>query len=180
MRKTIAILFISTIIISMQAQEPLTYNGVVKVDGASKEELYNRARIWFAKAFVNSKEVLQSESEENGQLIGKAVKIYDQGFLSGSKETHGRIIYTASIFVKDGRYKYIFTDLVHESYGSLSLGLITTSDEYPGKTSILFPQFWYDKVWNDIKKQMCDEVLTLIGSLKQTMGTKAEAEKENW
>lgn len=162
------------------AQEPLIYSDVVEVKNVSKNDLFKRAEIWFTKAYKSSKDVLQTRSKEDGQLIGKALIQYSQGFLSGSANTKGVINYEASIYLKDGRFKYKFENFIHESYGSISLGLITTDEEYQGETSMMFPKKWYTRVWKDIKSQIENSILNLVYDLKKSMNEKAEIEKDDW
>jgi len=92
----------------------ITYAEVINVDSlTSKQELYSRAREWFAKTYNSSKEVLQMEDKESGKIIGKAlIQVYYK--MLGMDHEHGYINYTITIAVKDGKYKYEITDLHHK------------------------------------------------------------------
>ena len=92
----------------------ITYSEVVTVDSlTSKQELYSRAREWFAKTYNSSKEVLQMEEKESGKILGKAlIQVYYK--MLGMDHEHGYINYTITIAVKDGKYKYEITDLHHK------------------------------------------------------------------
>ena len=79
--------------------EILAYTGVVQVDGVSKEQLYNRSRIWLANAYNNSKYVIQMEDKEVGQIIGKARMSYVSSKMMQQK-ANGHIGYTIKIYVK--------------------------------------------------------------------------------
>lgn len=92
----------------------ITYSEIINVDSLiSKQELYSRAREWFAETYNSSKEVVQMEDKESGKIIGKAItQVYYKMF--GTDHPHGYINYTISISVKDGKYKYEITDLHHK------------------------------------------------------------------
>ena len=164
-------------------QVPLTYTEIIQVNSISKNELYNRARLWFTTVYNSAKDVLQMDNKEEGQIIGKAIISYYPKVFVGSETTKGRINYTIKIFVKDGRYKYEITDFVHHPDASGSgpnsgnLGLITTDKEYPNAKSA---HNWYNKVWSDIKNQIEHNILPLIVSLKEGMNKPAETKKDNW
>ena len=46
----------------------ITYSEVVKVDG-NKDELYSRAREWFAKTYNSAKNVIQMDDKD--KIVGK-------------------------------------------------------------------------------------------------------------
>ncbi|HEY4337328.1 MAG TPA: DUF4468 domain-containing protein [Puia sp.] len=50
----------------------VTYEEIDSVPAVAKDELFARSKIWFAKTFVSSKHVLESEDKEAGQFIGNA------------------------------------------------------------------------------------------------------------
>lgn len=86
----------------------ITYQEVVHVDSTSKDELYTRAREWFARNFVSSKEVLQMEDRAAGKIIGKGSA---DGYATFQKASVGYWLhYTISITIKEGRYRYEITD----------------------------------------------------------------------
>jgi hypothetical protein len=86
----------------------VSFNEVVKVEGVSKDDLYLRAREWFAKSFRSSKDVIQMDDKASGKIIGKG----------GAKGTYSQLLftgplyveYTITIVVKDGRYRYEISD----------------------------------------------------------------------
>ena len=82
----------------------ITYSEVVYVDSlANKEQLFSRAREWFAKAYKSSTNVIQMEDKESGKIVGKALmKVYHKAL--GLTYPSGYINYTISIYLKDGRY----------------------------------------------------------------------------
>lgn len=92
----------------------ITYQEVVKVEGITKDELYIRAREWFAKTFVSAQDVIQMDDKASGKIIGK-------GSSSGFYSILMSIIpysltYTVSITAKDGRYRYEISPFLVDGY----------------------------------------------------------------
>lgn len=82
----------------------VSYNEVVQVQGASKEDLYIRGREWFANTFVSANHVIQMDDKEAGKIIGKG---NSEGFYTILLTPFTYFLnYTVSITVKDGRYRY--------------------------------------------------------------------------
>ena len=175
-------IFFTAISMTVFGQESLTYTGVVQVDSVSKNELYNRLKLWFAIAYNSANDVLQIDNKEEGEIIGKAILKYNPNVLSGSEQTKGSIKYTIKIFVKEGRYKYEITDFIHDPYGNQygksSMGLITTDKECPNPKPMA--KGWSNKVWDDIKIQIENNMILLIASLKERMAKTTESKKDDW
>jgi hypothetical protein len=154
----------------------ITYSEVVYFDSlANKQELFSRAREWFAKAYKSSTNVIQMEDKESGKIIGKALmQVYYKEF------PYGYINYTISIYIKEGRYKYEFTDFHHTGQGrdvpdfGVCEKMIKTSDKYMGIIS-------YQKYYNYCLYQMDNNIKDLITDLKAAMTRKAtNSKKDDW
>jgi len=131
MRKYISIFIICMFVIlpvfSANADEDdreksLVFTKVIEVTGTDKNELFNRARLWFSSAFGDSKEVLEIVDKENGELVGKGkfVFVSDSLWYNCSNGTVG---FNANVYMKDGRYKYHFGGFNHNSDGNASCSL---------------------------------------------------------
>jgi len=158
----------------------ITYSEVVYVDSlANKQELFSRAREWFAKSYKSSTNVIQMEDKESGKIVGKALmQVYHKAL--GSNYPSGYINYTISIYIKDGRYKYEVTDFHHTgqlvSSGNIpDFGIcekmINTTDKTMGMS--------YQKTYNYYLYQMDNNIKDLISELKAAMVTK-DTKKEEW
>jgi hypothetical protein len=91
------------------ATHRITYTGIVDVPGATKLELYSRAREWYATTFGSSKAVLEMDDKDAGKLIGKAYASF--GFAGSiGKPLEWPMWRTIKVEVKDGRYRYTLTD----------------------------------------------------------------------
>lgn len=104
----------------------ITYSEVVYVDSTSnKQDLFLRAREWFAKTFNSANDVIQMQDKEDGILIGKGsieVFLKSLGMTSGGNYFN----FTISMYFKYGRYKYEITDFTYSNGSSFK----NTSAEY--------------------------------------------------
>lgn len=73
------------------------FSVVVEVE-ATKDDLFNRARLWFAEAFKDSRKVLELEDRESGILRAT-------GWTSCNTNTEIEFWFTVTVKFKDGRYK---------------------------------------------------------------------------
>lgn len=81
----------------------VSFENTVKVDGASKSDLYLRANEWFAKTFSSANSVIQMQDKEAGIIIGKGnIKAYFKEWA-----TVGVWNFTLSFESRDGRYIYL-------------------------------------------------------------------------
>lgn len=174
---SVFILLISSILFSQDFQ----FEDVVKVDSTTtKDELFNRARTWIGKTYNNEKFVIATEDRNNGELSGNGVMNYNPGrIFFGRDVVKGEINYKINIYVKDGRYKYVFHSFRHtgQSIGMnkpINYGIITGSADAPkpsrGTAS--------NAAWKDIKEVSEFKIKKIIESLKEAMNKKYEASKE--
>lgn len=113
MKKLLFILLMLPMFALAQTQPPvdsithkISYEGVVQATG-TKDQLYDRALIWFSKTFRSSKDVIQISDKVNGRI---GAKWYYQPY----DDRTGFVLIDFTVLLKDGRYKYIFTDLYYE------------------------------------------------------------------
>jgi hypothetical protein len=181
MKKLITIIFVVAMA-QVQAQSTaVTYTEVVQVDEASKkEQLYKRALNWFNSAFKDSKEVIQNQDKEAGEVTGKGSFEYTSKVFLGSSGTKGYVNFIVKITAKDGRYKYEFTEYRHDGL-TIDFGLLTTDEECPYKELTKYgPKSWVNSVWVDLKAKSDAVSKPLIESLKTAMSKKLDSESDNW
>lgn len=87
---------------------------VVQADSLKKDELYSRAREWFAKTFKSADHVLQMDDREAGKLIGKGFA--DLDFSTKMTVIKIKMYFTLTISIKDGKYRYVFSDIYYKGY----------------------------------------------------------------
>ncbi len=151
----------------------ITFSEVIHVGDSSttRDELYSRAREWFARAFKSSQNVLMMDDKESGKLIGKG----NLSIVPGLYLTDSRVDFTLSLYLKNGRYKYEITDFNHVSYkAGFSGGAL--EDEKPDCGSFSMT----NKGWLDVKAQTKSQVETLIVDLKLKMSKTESGTGNDW
>lgn len=175
---TLAILM--ALFVSNAGANQLIYTEVVIVPNATKEALFQRANVWTVSAFNDAKTAIQISDKESGKIIGKSAFIYKQSFIMMCKATEGPISFVFKILVKDGKYKYEFSEFTHTG-ATKTFGLITDDRDYPFKVSFWDAPFWYNDVWHDIKAQISVQInYGLISSLKEAMTKSDNDASDNW
>lgn len=91
----------------------IMYRAVVQVDGVAKEELYGRSRKWATNTFLFMQNKPLVEQQEQGHLFVEA------GFLLQSLLSEGKVSYSCTLSVEEGKYRYIFTDFAFQEFTSL-------------------------------------------------------------
>lgn len=162
----------------------ITYTEVVLVDSSTtKQELYSKAREWFAKTYVSSTNVLQMEDKENGKLIGKALMEVSFKTILGTNFPGGFINYTISIYLKDGKYKYEFTNFHHT--GTIAYNGQKVPDGGDCESIILKKKGLtgnsYKNTYQSFFIQMDENIKVLIESLKSAMVKNSKQKiNDNW
>ncbi len=164
---SVILCFMGTILSAQEAQTttPFTYSEVVHVDATTADELFTRGRVWFAKAYKNSKSVLQMA--ENLHLIGKATETFRLygGFAAGNLTV--QVTYDLSIECREGRYKYTIDNVIAKSSsGWANFGPVTTAENYKEKGTGAKTM---NKLWKELKSEFSAFQLILITSLKEAM-----------
>lgn len=178
--KRLFTLFIFLISIFAFSQE-FKFEEVVQVeDSSNKDELFNRARSWIGKTFKDEKYVIATEDRATGEISGNGiVKYRTSKIYFGVACVEGYVSFKLNIFVKDGRYKYIFDTFRHSGTAGLGsreidYGLLTMNTEPPQPSRGNANK----KAWNDIKDKTTIEANELIESLKKAMNQKSENSKD--
>ncbi|WP_284461172.1 DUF4468 domain-containing protein [Chryseobacterium sp.] len=175
MKKTVT-LFTLLLSLILSAQE-LRFEDVIKVDSTvTKEELYNRARSWYADTYKSEKDVMSITDKELGEKSGNGEIWYEhQKFYAGVLCAKGYVMYKINIYVKDGRYKYNFHSFVHEGTrcsgggGLVSFGILTQDKEHKTESN---------KGWREVKDLVNVRIENLINSLSEAMNKKHEASND--
>ncbi|MGK0390550.1 MAG: hypothetical protein ACI94Y_003304 [Maribacter sp.] len=96
----------------------VSFTEIVQVNSTSSEELYSRAKMWFAKAYNSADDVIQVETKE--KIYGKDLNKLSVSSSLGTP-IDIKMNYTIGIYFKEGRYKYNITDITYQSYASKSV-----------------------------------------------------------
>jgi len=154
----------------------ITYSEVVLVDSiTTKQELYLNAKEWFVHAFNSAQNVIQFDDKESGKIIGKG--LISVGSTLGpvkSSDNLGVVSFVVEIQLKNGKYRYNFTDLWHDAQNSIySPGDLRLEKPGGGLGSM------GQKNWNGIKIQTDDHIKAMIKSLKISMKS-TNKNTDNW
>ncbi len=97
-----------------QSTGKITYLEVVDASGLATKDLYEVVKKWGA-----TQKYTITEDKANESIVFKASTPLDYPSVTGSGIDKGRVEFSCSIFIKDGKYRYIFTDLEHKAEGKL-------------------------------------------------------------
>jgi len=135
----------------------VTYGEVVTIDGASKDDLYKRA-----KNLGVSGAGVQKDDLAQGLYIYKGSFTVSYPAPQPGLQHSGKVDYQVTIACKEGRYKYIITNFVH-SGDKASGGKLESNMPECGKL-LLIPSGW-----GTIKKKTMETMDTFVQNLKISM-----------
>lgn len=155
-----------TIELPRDKENNIIYTGIVIIDSVPQSELYSRAREWFTTTFLSSKDVIQMDNKE--KIIGKAaLETFTKNL--GVTASTGYMNYTFSVYLKDGKYKYMINNFHSDDFGKIEDMYNTTR---PSKN-------YYQKIFNQAISQVNDNMEGLIISLNEAMKNKI-SDTSNW
>lgn len=174
--------FFSTI---LWAQKPISYSEVVTVDSTmSSKELFSKALNFITLSFKSANDVIQLKDESSGKIICKG----NTSFTNNRPEyVDGVINFTLQISVKKGKYKYDFSNFVHEAFDRpYSFGLLYDTeyckvpliDNENPLTRVIGWNKAKAKSFAQMKQEIKDLVNTMSASLKVEMNRKSS--NDNW
>ena len=166
--------------IEVFAQEPITpivLSEVIQVENSSKDNLFDKARLFLVNAFNDPKEVIQLSDKETGTLVAKGIVQIQ------NKSWNNIINFTFSIFCKDGRYKYEINNIgitYRDARGELyDYGMMTT-DNKPTKYVSSFMKNAQNQNYMLCKEKSLIKFESLINGLKETMQAPSSTNNDNW
>jgi hypothetical protein len=142
------------------------------VPGVSKDQLYSRAFEWVAKTYNSARAVIQMQDKESGKLVVKGLtRISIRGY-EGGVVTH-----TLSIYVKDGRYKYILTDLNHDA---TAVQNVSPGGPLETEEAKIYGLGGGRKVWLDIREQANRDAKSITSGLQAAMTVKGDKDPSDF
>ncbi len=139
------------------ATKKITYSEVIQINGATKDDLYKRA-----KNLGVSGSGVQKDDAAQGLYVYKGSFNVSYPAPQPGLQHSGKVEYLVTLACKDGRYKYIITNLTH-SGDKASGGKLEGAQPECGKL-LLIPSGW-----NVIKKQTMDQMDGFVKRLKASM-----------
>ncbi|MCH8903615.1 MAG: DUF4468 domain-containing protein [Bacteroidetes bacterium] len=92
----------------------VTFEGVITVEGFTKDQLYENAISWFEEFYKNPLSVFKEKDAEAGKIKGRhRIKIFRT---ENEKQYQAHLVrYDISLFVKEGKFKYTLTNFKTEA-----------------------------------------------------------------
>lgn len=149
----------------------ITYQGVVEMPTVSQADLYARALAWVAATYPAADKVLEQQDPQAGQLLIKGrrpvvTRALYEGVLRSSYA--GVVRHTLTIYVKDGRYKYVLTDLTHDALGTPALHSGGPLEQE--KANLYgYAGLGSKKAWDELKTDATRDARHLTESLRAAM-----------
>ena len=153
------------------ATHRISYQGVVQVPGATQAELYRRARAWVGQAYTEQNAEITRDDSAAGELQLKGAQLVQtyQVFDGVPRGSYAGVVrHTLAIYVKDGRYKYVLTDLVHDAQHTPNL---QSGGPLEQKHASLFGYAGLGSTqpWMELKTDALRNARALVAGLEQAM-----------
>jgi hypothetical protein len=157
-----------------QTTGKITYLEVVESPGLTAKDIYTVAKKW-----GTDKKYTLTEDKENESLVYTASTPLEYPNVSGNANDKGKVTFTCSIFCKEGKYRFIFTDLSHVAEGKVAGsngGKLENVSPDCGKTKMSA------KGWVTIKSKADANLKALVADLKRVMkeAQNDPAKKSDW
>ena len=111
MKKLVLILLYFCFAVNSFSQKPLTYSVVIEKEGADAQSLYDWAKLWCSRTYIDTKAVANEENS-NKELTGDGKIDFSTGMMYSSIQ--GIIKYSVDIQFKDGRLLFEMSNFTHE------------------------------------------------------------------
>lgn len=149
------------------------YTAVVEVPGAKQSDLYARAFEWVAATYPGAANVLQNKELGRITVQGVTHPRY-------RNTEFGNVTHTFNIYVKDGKYKYEFTDFRHEFKGAGTQGGDASLGPFENDTprKMMVGAGMLHRVWNSIRNQTDEQINVRIASLAVAMAGNSKAKSD--
>lgn len=142
----------------------ITFQDVVQINGLKKDDLFNKVKLWIINNYPSPKDVINTEDKDIGVL--KLKPLFKRQVKDGNFTYEDVINFDLDIYIKDGRYKYIITNMKSSTVTSRSTSLDNNPIEKPflisKDDSEQMKYYEFRKTWSDIIKS---DVAALVGSL---------------
>ena len=173
--KTCLFLLLMFISVNVMGQEePLQCDTVIQAPGKSVSEIYTTVKAWVATSYNSANSVIQMDDAPNGIMICKGRFQYEAPGGINYQYMDGYVDYTLKIQVREGRYKVMVGNFIHQSTSpqftkAWTFGQITESDEYQGKGDRRKKKVWPNLVIS-CKMEYMAIVVGLSGATSDNSG----------
>ncbi len=146
-------------------ENSIYYEEVVNVDSLLKQnDLFSRAKLWVAQNYVTTANYnpIQLEDKDNGIIIIRISFGFTSSFFI--HEYHVTVHCIGKIQVKDGRYRYTFSDFTYSEYSPTNKIVGTKGQAYSCDNMII-------QSYSSNAKKLYLSYLTLIDNKMQVIIT---------
>lgn len=151
--------------IPVNAAGKIEYTEVIQVDSAAAGQLFSNAKQYFATAFVSAKDVTQLADPDAKTIVVKYM--IPVSWKSFGITQSGFVRPVLTIQMKDGKYRYSFTDLLWDyQAGTMGRHYTEPLESKPGAVNA--------KQWENIKDQTDLAIRQFIEKLKRSMTAKSD------
>lgn len=91
----------------------ISYNGVVEQEESSSDSLFIRAKKFGEKLFGKEKNIFELQKYGQKLVMNGSINAYAYGN-KYNKKSIGKYEFRMIVYIKEGRYKYTITNLVHQ------------------------------------------------------------------
>jgi hypothetical protein len=150
----------------------ITYNGVVEQEESGSDSLYIRAKRWVA---LNLGKDVKLDSDKRNQKLTYIGSIPAYSYLNKyTKRPIGRFEFKFTILIKEGRYRYQISNVVHES--------VKPAD---GKGTRNYFEYYYTSTakireHDAILRNADRDILKLIESFKAALREPVIVDEDDW
>lgn len=147
----------------------IAYQGVVPVPGVSQADLYARAEAWINQTYTTDKSLTTNAAAGELVLKGARPVVVRREYGGVLRPSYAGVVrHTLAVYVKDGRYKYVFTDLGHDAMGTRDMQSGGPLEQ--SKANLFgYVGLGSQKPWLDMKHDAIRDVRHLATSLQEAM-----------
>lgn len=147
---------------------------VIQLDSSTKDNNFNKSKLWVANAFKSAQDVIQYENREEGKLVCKGlIAIKSTGMGMGGTihwSQAGNVLFTLEMGVKDDRCRIRIYDLTHQAENAG--GNLNNIKPSCGTLSMTL------KTWNSVKIQALENVNDIISEYEAALNK--ESKGDDW
>jgi hypothetical protein len=155
----------ATPVLPIDAESHLVdYTGVVEIPASTQDQLYTRAFEWVAKQYPAAGNALVDKEKGRITVQGTTHPRYN-----GNE--FGTVSHTFTIYVKNGKYKYDFTNFRHDYRGAGAQGGDASLGPFENETprKMVMMSGLLHRVWNSIRNDTDSQIKALIADLDHYM-----------
>lgn len=148
----------------------ITYEKVIPVDEAKRDEIFERAVLWANTFYKNPADVIREKNLDAGKIVCKArFKISNPPDKEGFATDAGVVQYTLTILFKDFKYKYELTQI---NWKQLSYYAIERWMDYSSPS--------YNKSYAHYLQITDEKAKEILSDLEKNLANKPKKEKKEW